>query len=253
MPLLSNNMKCCKQSKKIRKVGVSVWKSMCSHAFWSQLTCSGHTVCLRHCAQELTPVELICVCLLACQFCGSEKEWVLNPYFLCLYCTWIMQPCVKSECSHPVRQAVAFYSCSYYSLVPVEPGNPCTHCSQTHICTYAHVLHSSQTCMHGVMFPVLRARPDLSRLFVCCWKLRAEEATSLRQMHFRGVWPLLGSWKCLQQSERQPEHTSLSIITQQKLVWQPAASNMCKVDHVECMAHSTSILVLCVTPCCSQC
>lgn len=29
--------------------------------------------------------------------------------------------------------------------------------------------------------------------------------------------------KCLQQSERQLEHTSFSIITQQKLVWQPGS------------------------------
>lgn len=54
----------------------------------------------------------------------------------------------------------------------------------------------------------------------------------------------------LQQLERHLEHISFSIITQGKLVWQPASPTHVKVDHVECMGCFICLLLPRATPCC---
>lgn len=90
----------------------------------------------------------------------------------------------------------------------------------------------------------LRYVQGLGRLFVCWWKLRAEEATSSRQMHFQGVWPL--HW--------DPEK-GISILPYSALLrnknWfdSQRACSMCKVGHVECMGPFTRTLPPSATPC----
>lgn len=179
---------------------------------------------VRHCAQELTPVALICVsvCLLTCEWASAalnSSKCLMHEFYLFIY-TWIMWFSVV-----PTRFSTCCktsWGVTLVHVVLVFPNEP----SQIMVTNRSPVM--LMFCI-DLKYARLVSRflwyvQGQIRLFVCRWKLRIEKrATSLRQMHFlRRLASLLGS-KCLQQPERHLEHTSFSIITQLKLVWQPAS------------------------------
>lgn len=156
MAVLSNKLKCGKQSK-IRKVGVRVRKSSAVMLFFF-----GHTV-----AYALYPsrTDTVCVCMFACLWVKvscSELE-VLRTCFL------FFVLCGLRLCHHDFLHLFMLLSYLQWTREPPQPMFTHRHSLMLEF------LYRSQTCLRRILFPVACAGRSV------CWR---------EQAHFRGISPL---------------------------------------------------------------
>lgn len=84
-------------------------------------------------------------------------------------------------------------------------------------------------CIGCIMFPVVCARPEQA----VCLLLKAESGRG--RCTFEVLAPLCSDMNaCNSQKGNLERYLNPSVVTQEKLVGSPAASNTCEMDHEEC-------------------